>query len=36
MDRQRFCEVLCHGLTLCIDEIANELTTGLGAIAEFW
>ena len=29
MDRQRFCEVLCHGLTLCIDEIANELTTRL-------
>src|SRR5438552_4121753 len=29
MDRQRFCEVLCHGLTLCIDEIANELTAGL-------
>ena len=29
MDRQRFFEILCHGLTLCIDEIANELTTGL-------
>jgi hypothetical protein len=29
MDRQRFFEVLCHGLTLCINEIANELTAGL-------
>ena len=29
MDRQRFFESLCHGLTLCIDENANELTTGL-------
>src|SRR5437763_14466629 len=29
MDRQRFFEILCHGLPLCIDEIANELATGL-------
>jgi hypothetical protein len=31
MDRQRFFEVLCHGLTLCINEISNELTAGLVA-----
>lgn len=31
MDRQRFFEILGHGLTLCIDEIAKELTAGLVA-----
>ncbi len=34
MDRQRFFEILCHGLTLCINEIANELTAGLAAESE--
>ena len=34
MDRQRFFEILCHGLTLCIDEIAKELTAGLVAESE--
>ena len=34
MDRQRFFEILGHGLTLCIDEIANELTAGLVAESE--
>ena len=34
MDRQRFFEVLCHGLTLCINEIANELTAGPVAESE--
>jgi hypothetical protein len=34
MDRQRFFEILCHGLTLCINEIANELTAGPVAESE--
>jgi hypothetical protein len=34
MDRQRFFEVLCHGLTLCINEISNELIAGLVAESE--
>jgi hypothetical protein len=34
MDRQRFCEVLCHGLTLCIDEMSSELAAGRVAEAE--
>ena len=34
MDRQRFCEVLCHGLTLCIDEMSSELTAGRVAESE--
>jgi len=34
MDRPRFFEVLCHGLTLGINEIANELTAGLVAASE--
>ena len=34
MDRQRFCEVLCHGLTLCIDEMSSETTAGRVAVSE--
>ena len=34
MDRPRFFEVLCHGLTLGMNEIANELTAGLVAASE--
>jgi hypothetical protein len=34
MDPQRFFEVLCHGLTLCINEISNERTAGLVAESE--
>lgn len=34
MDRQRLFEVLCHGLTLCINEMSNELTVGLVAESE--
>jgi hypothetical protein len=34
MDRQRFFEILCQDLTLCIGEIANESTAGLVAESE--
>lgn len=34
MDRQRFFEFLCHGLTLCINEMSNELSAGVAAESE--
>jgi hypothetical protein len=34
MNHLRFFDVLCHGLTLCIDEIKAELANGLVAEPE--
>ena len=34
MNHQRFCDVLCRGLTLCIHEIKTELDNGLVAEPE--
>jgi hypothetical protein len=34
MNHQRFCDVLCRGLTLCIQEIKTELDNGLVAEPE--
>jgi len=31
MNRQRFFDTLCRGLTLCIEEISEELASGLAA-----
>src|SRR5215471_15754560 len=31
MNRQRFFDTLCRGLTLCIEEISEELASGLVA-----
>ena len=36
MDRQRLCEVLCHGLTLCIDEMSNASTAAGRAAESEW